>query len=82
VSAQKQNISKELLCISLLPEYPWQVIGTDLFELEGKRSLFSVDYLTWYPEVTQLINQLKTLFARHGTLGKKWSDKWESVFIT
>ncbi len=37
-----------------LPEYPWQVIGTDLFELKGEQYLLVVDYFSRYPEVSKL----------------------------
>ncbi len=36
-----------------LPEYPWQIIGTDLFELKGANFLLVVDYFSRYPEVLQ-----------------------------
>ena len=64
--------AKEPLLTSPLPDFPWQVISTDLFELEGKHYLLSVDYFSRYPEVTQLktttsaavITQLKAVFGR------------------
>jgi len=35
---------KEPLMPTALPEYPWQVIGSDLFELKGINYLLIVDY--------------------------------------
>lgn len=57
-----------------LPEYPWQMIATDLFELQGKQYLLIVDYFSRYPEVARLttttsaavITAMKAVFARHG----------------
>ena len=72
--AKNSTPAKEPLMTSPLPDYPWRVIGTDLFELEGKHYLLSVDYYSRYPEVTQLktttsvaiIEHLKAVFSRHG----------------
>ena len=62
------------MMISPLPDHPWQVIGTDLFELNGQTYLLVVDYFSRYPEIARLtsttslavINVLKSIFARHG----------------
>ena len=72
--AKEATPGKEPLMPSPLPDYPWQVIGTDLFELNGETYLLAVDYLSKYPEIARLtsttslavINVLKSLFARHG----------------
>lgn len=56
-----------------IPDYPWQVVGSDLFELESEQYLI-VDYFSRYPEIAKLnstmsaaiISQLKSIFARHG----------------
>ena len=65
---------REPLITSLLPEYPWKVVGTDLFELRGQQYLLVVDYFSRYPEVVKLTSTtassviaiLKPCFARHG----------------
>ena len=52
----------------------WQVVGTDLFELNKLNYLLVVDYFSRYPEVLQLtsttsmsvISALKSVFSRHG----------------
>ena len=47
--------NREPVMILQLPEYPWQVVGTDLFEVDGVHYLLIVDYFSRYPEVIQLI---------------------------
>ncbi len=74
VCAQNSTPNREPLITSKLPEYPWQVVGTDLFTLEGIQYLLTVDYFSRYPEVTRLtsttsaevIKALKLVFSRHG----------------
>ena len=72
--ARNANQHKEPLMSTQLPEYPWQVVGTDLFEIDGTHYLLTVDYFSRYPEVVQLktttsatvITALKRVFSRHG----------------
>lgn len=72
--AKNATHHKEPMITSRLPEYPWPVVGTDLFELDGAHYLLTVDYFSRYPEVTQLtsttstavIGALKAVFSRHG----------------
>ena len=57
-----------------LPERPWQRIGVDLCDHEGKQYLVTVDYFSRWIEVEQLapttsaevIRQLKSYFSRFG----------------
>ena len=67
----------EPLMLRPLPERPWQLIATDLFNLEKVTYLLVVDYYSRYVEVVALpkstsslkiIQALKTIFARHGIL--------------
>ena len=58
---------------SELPDYPWQIIGTDLFEMKGHQYLLTVDYLSRYPQIAKLtttcnvaISKLKDVFSQHG----------------
>ena len=72
--AQNSTPNKEPLMISQLVEYPWQGVGTDLFEIDGTHYVLTVDYFSRYPEVIQLtsttsaavIRALKSVFSRHG----------------
>ena len=72
--AEQRVIRKEPLITTPLPEYPWQIAGTDLFELNQSHY---IDYFSRYPEVIKLssttsssvIAALKTVFARHGVPG-------------
>ena len=63
---------REPLLPTPLPDYPWQVVASDLFELKEEHYLLVVDYFSRYPEVIKLssttssniIALLKTIFAR------------------
>ena len=66
------RIPPEPLKPTATPERPWQVVGSDLFQMDGKRFLLLVDYYSRYPEVAVLSAetstevQMKSVFARHG----------------
>ena len=72
--AKQCRQGKEPLMPSSLPLYPWQVVGTDLFEWDNSSYLLVVDYFSRYPEVrkmssttsSSIISALKSVFARHG----------------
>lgn len=58
-----------------IPYLPWNKVGCDLFELNGKKFLLVVDYYSKYIEIEELYNNttssqiiklLKVMFARHG----------------
>ena len=74
ICAKSMQRRREPLITASLPEYPWKVIGTDLFELQGQQYLLVVDYFSRYPEVVKLTSTtassviaiLKSCFARHG----------------
>ena len=59
---------------SQLPDYPWQKVGSDLFELGGSTFLLVVDYFSRFVEISKLtttcsssiITILKSIFARYG----------------
>ena len=68
---QDNRSKKQPLLYTPLPDYPWQVVGTDLFELEGKHYLLIIDYFSQYPEMSattsvSTIDALKNVFSRHG----------------
>ena len=65
------------------PECPWQVIGTDLSELDNLNYLIVDDYFSRYIEVAamqktpkshEVIRALKAIFARHGIPEELRSD--------
>ena len=60
--------------LSVTPERPWQIVGTDLLHLKGNTYILVVDYFSRYVEVALLmssqssqdvIKALKSIFARH-----------------
>ena len=59
---------------SILPQHPWQKVGTDLFEWNKSTYLFMVDYFSRWIEIARLSNQTseevilhtRSMFARHG----------------
>lgn len=62
---------------------PWQKVGVDIYELYNQNYLIVVDYYSKYPEIVNLnnnltsenvINKLKSIFARHGTPKLVMSD--------
>ncbi|KAL5493939.1 hypothetical protein EMCRGX_G015184, partial [Ephydatia muelleri] len=65
----------EPMIVSQPPDYPWQKVGSDLFELNGQKYLLLVvDYFSRFLEVTKLstttsvaiTHVLKTTFLRYG----------------
>ena len=74
---------QEPLISTSLPDYPWRMIGMDLFELEIKHYLLVVDYFSCYPEVIYLklttsldtTASLKSIFSRHGIPDSVRTDK-------
>ena len=74
VCAEQAVNKREPLIVTPLSDYPWQMAGADLFELDKCQYLLVVDYFSRYPEVVkltsttsvQVIAVLKSIFARHG----------------
>lgn len=72
--AKNARPRREPMMPTELPTYPWQKVGTDLFQLKGKTYLVVVDYFSRFPEVQALskidsesvIVALKTIFTRFG----------------
>lgn len=66
--------AREPMITTDLPQHPWQKVGTDLFHFHGKEYLLVVDYFSSFPEIALLSNpssacviqQMKSIFARHG----------------
>jgi hypothetical protein len=78
--ADKQ--SPEPLIMHQVPNRPWEKVGTDLFSIEGRNYLLTVDYFSNLFEIDYLndttseavIAKLKQHFARHGIPDKVISD--------
>ena len=59
---------------SVVPDRPWQVIGTDICYVKKRPYLIVVDYFSKFIEVNYLVSlassetirALKSVFARHG----------------
>ncbi|XP_047987077.1 uncharacterized protein K02A2.6-like isoform X1 [Leguminivora glycinivorella] len=69
------NKTKETLLSHEQPSLPWQKVATDLFDYNNKKYLLVVDFYSNYIEIAQLntdsrsqtvIQQLKSIFSRHG----------------
>ena len=66
--------TSEPLMLTPLLDYPWQVLGSDIFQLRGVNYLLLVDYFSQYPEVVKLTcttspaitATMKVVFSRHG----------------
>ena len=56
VCTKESRQGEEPFMTSELLKYPWQVVGTDLFELNKANYLLVVDYFSRYPEVLQLMS--------------------------
>jgi transposase InsO family protein len=69
----KSNVVEPLIC-SDIPDHPWHTIATDLFEYQQQKYLLLVDCYSRYIEIAKLdrthssdiINRMKSIFARHG----------------
>ncbi|XP_062591098.1 uncharacterized protein K02A2.6-like [Saccostrea cucullata] len=73
---------KEPLKLTDVPDYPWQVVATDLFTWDDQDFLIVVDYYSRFFEVFKLksttsqsvITKLQESFSRHGIPEKVVSD--------
>ena len=74
--------AREPLLQSSLPDYPWERVATDLFELNGTTYMLLVDYYSRYIEVQKLpsvtsasvITAMKAVFSHHGIPATVVSD--------
>ncbi|UYV69703.1 K02A2.6-like [Cordylochernes scorpioides] len=70
------------------PEYPWQKVGIDIFQIESSKYLLIVDYFSKYPEIYQLqdmttdtiIRRLKRTFSNFGIPETLVSDNGPPFF--
>ena len=83
VCAKHRQQQTEPLMPTPFPERPWQMISTDLFELDNLNYLIAVDYFSRYIKVAamlkntkshEVIRAVKAIFARHGILEEVRSD--------
>ena len=71
ICRQQTPLTKEPLISTPLPKHPWERVGTDLFELNGKHYVVIADYYCRYPEVIKLtsttsasvITAMKSVFS-------------------
>ena len=74
--------AKETLMSHEVPSRPWEKIATDIFTLDGKDYLVTIDYYSNFWEVDRLLNtkasttilKLKSHFARYGIPDQVISD--------
>ncbi|XP_044168232.1 uncharacterized protein K02A2.6-like [Acropora millepora] len=73
----------EPLIATPLPDRPWQIVATDLFQMRGMDYLIVIDYYSRYVEVaamtkttksSEVIRALMSIFARHGIPEQVRSD--------
>jgi transposase InsO family protein len=73
--AKTSSQRAEPMIPSILPDRPWQKVGTDLFHHKKNTFVLVVDYYSRYIEIAKLqgittstviIERLKSIFARHG----------------
>ena len=73
----------EPLIATPLPDRPWQIVATDLFQMKGMDYLIVIDYFSRYVEVaamtkttksSEVIRVLNSIFARHGIPEQLRSD--------
>ena len=65
------NKQKELMILHKIPDYPFQHVAADLFQLNGQDYMVTVNYMSWFFEVDrltnttswQVINKLKSHFV-------------------
>ena len=80
---EHRKSNSEPMILSAVPGRPWQVLGTDLFSLNGRTYLWVMDYYSRFIEISILltsqkssetIRALKSIFARQGIPDTLWSD--------
>ena len=71
ICAKEASHRREPLISTPIPDYPWQLLGSDLFELQGNHYLLVADYYSRYLEVIKLSSTtssavIQAMFARFG----------------
>ncbi|XP_029182414.2 uncharacterized protein K02A2.6-like [Acropora millepora] len=78
----ERSNQKEPLMPHEIPSRPWEQVGVDLFELDQKQYMITVDYYSNFWEIdhlksttsTSIVLKLKNHFARHGCPDRLISD--------
>ena len=73
-SEYQNQYAREEMISSNVPDYPWQMVGTDLFHWDGMDFLLVVDYYSIFIEIDRLhnlksekvISKMKIMFSRYG----------------
>ncbi|KAM7298633.1 uncharacterized protein ISCGN_019211 [Ixodes scapularis] len=86
-ASTRVNLSEPLVSTPL-PGRPWDMLGVDLFHLNGQTFILVVDYYSRFPEVVTLrstraqvvIDVIKSIFARHGIPQRLRSDNGPPFF--
>ncbi|XP_064597501.1 uncharacterized protein K02A2.6-like [Liolophura sinensis] len=81
-NALQNNQPKEALISHEIPSRPWEKVGCDLFEFDGKDYMILADYYSDYFEIdrlhdktaTTVIKTMKSQFDRHGIPVQLMSD--------
>ncbi|UYV60361.1 K02A2.6-like [Cordylochernes scorpioides] len=79
---------KEPMLPHQAPDYPWQKVGIDIFQIESLKYLLILDYFSKYPEIYQLqdmttdtiIRRLKRTFSNFGIPETLVSDNGPAFF--
>ena len=74
ICIQDRGIRNYPLNNTQLPEKPWTIVGSDLFEFRGKDYLIVVNYYSGWIEVAEMCNKtaettikkMKNMFSRYG----------------
>jgi len=59
------SVGESLLCPFSRPSRPWETVGSDLFELNGKQCLVVVDYFSCWIGVPSLLSTTATTLINH-----------------
>ncbi|UYV66708.1 K02A2.6-like [Cordylochernes scorpioides] len=81
-------ICREPMLPHQVPDYPWQKVGIDIFQIESSKYLLILDYFSKYPEIYQLqdmttdtiIRILKRTFSNSGIPETLVSDNGPPFF--
>jgi hypothetical protein len=79
----RHNQQKEPMIKGKIPELPWSLVSSDLFDYEGEKFMVTIDHYSGYIELDELkpvatapvvISKLKRIMATHGIPDEFHSD--------